>query len=180
MVRSRVVALIAFASLGAVAAVGCRAVIGIDDLTLDDGGGADAARDGGGQSDGAPPQDANVMDVAMDAAASTCGTTSSSRGMCGGCCSMQFQNGLTAWVNIAHAGGASSCPCTTCTPMGCTTQQAVCGGTMALQPMTQCTGCVSSSAIGSACPNESTTCRNDVVNCKPWLDCMQTCEPLPP
>jgi hypothetical protein len=175
-------ALVAIASLGAVAVAGCRGVIGIEDVTLVDGG----AHDGGASQGDALPTadtgsaasasiDTGAPDTGVDAPASTCGATTTSRQQCAMCCNQETPPGAASYINFAEQGNA--CACQACN-VPCPSTSKVCGGTTALG-MTQCGGCVVSVEIDTRCPDLASKCDAD-SSCKKWAACVKTCAPLPP
>ena len=163
-------------SLGAIAAVGCRGVIGIEDVTLVDGGAlADGAADGSSQGDALPPSDSGSGDTAADAPPSTCGATSTTRQACTQCCGQETPLGAGQYFGLADQG--NTCACQACT--GPCTSYRVCGGGTPLAGMTTCGGCVVSQEIDSRCPDLAQKCDND-AQCKKFGACVRTCAPLPP
>lgn len=160
--------------LFAVLFAGCRGVLGIEDLTLADGGAdGSTAHDSGADGGGA---DGAVVDAAPDAAP-PCGNTTT-RSECVMCCSNAHMPALNPFTMFIDQG--DNCVCTGCNMGGtgpCTSTLKVCGGTMTAMG-TMCIGCAVGSMIDNRCPNLTNKCTND-LGCKPLAECAATCKSLP-
>jgi len=159
----------------AIVAVGCRGIIGIDDLTLVDGG-ADGGgpKDAGGDTSAA---DTGGMDAGPDVGA-PCGNTTT-RQDCTTCCFNSHMGPVGgAFANLADQ--QDTCACMQCNSMGHTECMGykVCGGSSTAQ-MSPCLPCLGNVLIQGSCSSFTTRCDQD-SSCKVMDDCMRTCRPLPP
>ena len=158
------------AALGALAA--CRGVLGIEDVKLVDGGeSADAAGDGGAQSE-ASTSDSGAADAGADA--STCETRSTDRSSCFMCCAQEQPAGAGSYFAFAERG--DSCACQTCSN-ACTSAMKVCGGSTSMA-QTPCGGCVTNLEVDDRCATLAAECNGD-AQCATWAACIKTCAPLP-
>ena len=152
---------------------GCRGVLGIDDLTLVDGGVGDAGpHDGAGDS--ATQSDTGPADTGGDAPPACGGTTN--KGDCEMCCGRDNMNAFTAFQ--MHVDQSIPCACTACMPGSqCTSAHKICGGSTPIM-MTMCLGCVINTAIDNTCPEIVSACQQDAT-CRPYLGCVAGCKGLP-
>ncbi len=148
---------------------GCRAVLGIEDLTLVDGGGVGGDAGSDGASDAAMHNDS-----AADAPhAPPCGNTTT-RPDCGMCCTNAGGPAIMAFTG--YVDQVDSCVCGACSGP-CPAMQKVCGGGMSAMG-TMCIGCAAGTLIDNRCPTLTGKCTGDNA-CKALADCMATCKQLP-
>jgi hypothetical protein len=150
-----------------VAVTGCRAVVGIEDLTVD--ASTDAGTTADVRSDTAVTTDAGTSD------APDCKTGKTERKQCIECCINAYRDGNTF---LSQRAAGDPCSCQSCTVAGCSTTTLCDGGA---SPQGMCFGCVmTNTAEGRAeCQGLGGQCNGNPL-CKQWLDCAKTCMPLPP
>jgi hypothetical protein len=157
-----------------VALTGCRAIVGIEDLTVD--ASTDAGTTADVRSDTTVTTDAATSD---SPSGTDCKTGKTERKQCIECCINAYKAGNDFFYS--NAGNNDPCACTSCTqaPASCAASN-LCGGATEAKG-TPCFGCVmTNTAEGRAeCQGLAGRCNGNPA-CKQWLDCAKTCMPLPP
>lgn len=160
---------------------GCRAVLGVEDLTLDEDGGGTAGGDGGeGGADGAAAEtsaDAAPDAPATDAAADVLVNTCVGQQDCRRCCreTAPYNAGFPILQDTARQQGcicnlsspASSCQ-TTCATEACATPPQM--------PQPACGKCIDDiyRQAPASCSAAFAACRQN-ASCAAALDCIQAC-----
>lgn len=167
--------LVFFGVWGAIVAagIGCRAIVGIHDLELDDGGSA-------GSTDGATTNDADSADTGSlpKSDASVC-SLAGSKQACRECCRNSNPQGFGGLVRPT---GGPPCYCTVC---GMTPGNGSCATTACANPPkpneadSTCLACMEKEALESPLCTTARECKDDGgqdPRCKDYIACADTCK----
>jgi hypothetical protein len=168
---------IGFSAFVVTALVGCRGIIGIEDLGLDAGSDAAASKDASSQtndsatSDGSPlPLTDAGADALPPAPVGLCDAQAGTGMACHGCCRMSYGAQMQVLDKIAATNGCACGPC----QGACSSS--ICGGNYAMPPPS-CGACVDPlyDSDGGPCRMAIMTCLNQ-TECAPAALCEIGCQ----